>query len=175
MGTSVPLTVCASNERNLGAEIAIGSNRLSLNYQLTNVYWIVIIDRSDLSVKANFHFSNNADVPPELNPYLNNSQYILILATQVLGSNNLPTGAFYKFLMGEGSGLQLVRLEQIFEAFNCGSWGSMSYAFAAILGDPNTTGFESSTVQDSANFLTLQLQPFEVDGKTMYTLTTLTA
>ncbi len=173
MATSVPLTVQSSNSRNLTANIVIGKNGLSLPRDQWNLYWVVVLDRTDLSVKANFSFKENSEAPSQLKPFLNNTQYILILTTQMLGSNNLPVGAWHDFLLSEGASVQLFRLEQIFEAFNCGTWGNMGYSFVAVFGNDGGIGFESGNVQENVDFMTLSLVLLDIDGKKLYTPATL--
>ena len=173
MASPVPLTVQSSNSRNITANIVIGSNSLHLALNDWNLYWVVVVDRVDLSVKANFTFTENDQIPPQLNPFLQNTQYILIVTTQMLGSNNLPVGAWHEFLLDEGANVELFKLEQIFEAFNCGTWGNMGYSFVAVSGDDGGKGYESGNVLEIVDFLTLTLLPVEVDGKPMYTPTSI--
>ena len=171
MANPIPLTIQSSNESLLSSQITIGTNSLELVYNQPNLYWILVIDRTDGSVKENFTFSSNDTVPSQLDPYKGNTQYILVLATQQLSSPNLPTGDLYKYLLSEGAGPELKQLEQIFAAFNCGTWGMMAYAYVAIMGDDSTSGFEASAVSDNAAFLVLQLIPVTVNGQTLYSPT----
>lgn len=163
----VPLTIQSAIGGNLGSEIVIGSNDLQLTYDKHNLYWYVVIDRNTLEVKVNTTTSDNTDVPSELNPYLGNSDHILILTTQNLYSSNLPQGNLYKFLLNEGAGPQLKRAEQIYEALNCGSWGWFCYTYVAILCDESTDGFELLDIHHSS-IMTLSLMPFSIGGKTYY-------
>ncbi|WP_235297962.1 hypothetical protein [Portibacter marinus] len=165
---SIALTIQAPLVNNLGARIVIGKNQLYLDSSKINLYWMVVVDRTDLSVKANFTFSTNDKVPKELNPYLNNSQYILILTTQLLKSANLPVGDFYNYLIKEGADRELKRCEQIFAALNCGNWAYWAYSYVTIMGDDTTSGFELFGFTDST-IMTLQLQPVNISGKTYYT------
>ena len=175
MANNVPLTIQASKEAHLPSEIVIGNNRLSTRTTTPNLYWVLVLDRADCSVKVNVTFSENDAVPSQLQPYLGNTQYILVLATQMLASNNLPTGKWHDYLVSEGAGVELLRLEHIFAAFNCGTWGRMAYAYVAIMGDSTTDGFESATVQDYTAFLTIDLVPISFGGTTLYTPTSLQA
>lgn len=170
MASNVSLSILASNTgMNLNSRITFGTQKLISPYTNHNQYWIVVIDRYDLSVKANFHVSNNNSVPAQLGPFMGNTQYIMILTTQNLGSNNLPTGPFYDFLISEGAGVQLKRAEQIYEAFGCASFGNVAYTLVSILGDDGGPAFEGSNFVDHAYFTTLELVAVDIAGKTIYT------
>ncbi|MCB0668783.1 MAG: hypothetical protein KDC80_23325 [Saprospiraceae bacterium] len=166
MANPVPLTIQAAKAPDYGNTVVIGSNSLSLPYNQQNLYWIIILDPADLSVKANFTFSDNSSVPSQLNPYLN-GQYIMILSSQALNSTNLPQGAFYQFLVKEGADYALRRIEQIYEALNCGTWGTVAYTLVAVLGSDNTS-YEYETVIEPVLLATLQLMPVTIGGKTTY-------
>jgi hypothetical protein len=169
MANNVPLTIQTVLDGNLSSQVVIGSNTVSCKYGLRNVYWCLVIDRSDLSVKENFTFSTNNVVPAQLKPYIGNSNYVLILTTQYLTSANLPQGAFYDYLTQEGAGTQLNRAEQIYETLSCGTWGWFSYAYVAIMGDPTTNGFEFLDMYHNAMVSTLYFFPTDIGGKTIYT------
>lgn len=169
MANNVPLTIQTPMSGNLASRIVIGSNQLAIDQNLRNVYWFVILDRSDLSVKANFTTTTNNAVPSQLSPYLNDSKYIMILTTQNLGTGHLPQGALYDFLINEGANRQLNRAEQIFEALNCGNWGWINYVYVAVLGDTSTSGFEYLDLYNSAILTTLHFFPVTIGGQTLYT------
>ncbi|NOT50045.1 MAG: hypothetical protein HOP10_02065 [Chitinophagaceae bacterium] len=171
MASNVPLTIQTGVTQNYGSYIVIGSNALALNYQLQNIYWAVVVDRSNLNVVQNFTFTDNQNVPSQLTPYIGNPQYILILTTQNLSSTNLPAGNFYQLLVKEGAGVQLQRLEQIYEALSCGTWGWMGYTLVAVL--DNSTSYESAEFYDNAFVTTLQLIPVQVGSGVLYTPATL--
>jgi hypothetical protein len=172
MATNVPLTIQTIQNVNNSSQIVIGSNSLICE-QKQNVYWFVVVDRSDLSVKANFTTSTNNAVPSQLTPYLNNTQYVMIVTTQGLTTANLPTGPLYEFFIKEGAGSVLNRAEQIYETLGCGSWGWLNYAYATILGDANSDGFEFMGLYEPTMVTTLTFMPTTVNGATIYTPTTL--
>ena len=163
----VPLTIQTPLHDGYSAYIVIGSEELYEGPTKSNLYWIVVVNNNNLKVEANFTFSNNAEVPSELSPYLNDPTYTMILSTVRLNSNNLPQGAFHAFLVSEGAGRELARMEQIFEAFNCGTWGVMSYNFVAVLGS-NPVGYEFFNLMDPVLISTLQFEAVEVENKTTY-------
>ncbi len=168
MSNPVPLTIQTPLNKGYSAYIVIGNQELYIAPDKSNLYWMVILNNSDLKVEANFTFSDNSKVPPELSPYLNNPDYIMILSTVRLHSDNLPQSAFHAFLVSEGAGRQLNRAEQIFEAFNCGTWGVMSYALVAVLG-ADSTGYEFFNLMDPVLISTLQFEAITINGKTTYT------
>lgn len=171
MASNVPLTIQTGIAQNYGSNIVFGSQNLSLNYTLQNVYWAVVVDRTNLNVLLNFTFTDNQSVPSQLTPYLNNPQYILILTTQNLSSVNLPAGALYQMLIKEGAGSQLNRLEQIYEALSCGTWGWMGYSLVSVL--DNSASYESAEFYDNAFVTTLQFIPVQVGTGVLYTPATL--
>lgn len=169
MATNVPLTIQTTQNTNTDGVIVVGTNRLSLAYgTYSNVYWAVVLDRSDLSVKANFTFSDNSSVPSQLQPFLGNTQYVLILSTQGLTTTNLPQGALYSFLTGEGASTELNRIEQIYEALNCGTWGWVNYCFVGVLGSANTISYEFSTYEETL-LSTLYFFPVSFGNGVLYT------
>jgi hypothetical protein len=171
MASNVPLTIQTAGSLNLNGQIVIGQNQLTLDYMTSNCYWYVVIDRTNLNVVANFNTKDNSNVPSQLAPYQGNSQYIMILSTQGLGTMFLPQGALYNFLVSEGAGSQLNRAEQIFEALNCGYWGYLNYCFVTVLGQ-DTIGFENLDYS-SALVSTFSLVPVTVGSGVLYTPTAL--
>lgn len=157
--------------QNYGSNIVFGSNNLSIDYSLQNIYWAVVVDRTNLSIVQNFTFTDNQNVPSQLMPYLNNPQYILILTTQNLSSMNLPAGSLYQTLMKEGAGPELQKLEQIYEALSCGTWGWMGYTLVSVL--DNSVNYEFSDIYQNAFVSTLQLIPVQVGTGVLYTPATL--
>ena len=172
---NLPLSVQSINRQSTWSnQVAIGVNGANLNVRvqddsLRNAYWFVVVDRQTLKAVANFTTQDNSNVPAQLGPYLGNTEYLLIVSTQNLGSAYLPQGALYNFLVSEGAGSQLARLEQVYASFNCGTWGFMAYSFIAVLGNDGGDSFEASTIQDSALLQTVELAPIDVNGKVYYT------
>jgi hypothetical protein len=168
MASNVPLTIQCCVYSNYGNIVSIGSNYLQLGYGTPNLYWAIVVDRTDLTVVANFTFSNNANVPPQLAPYQNNAQYMLILSTMQVSSTNLPVGNLYSFLVNNGAGKELQRIEQIYAALNCGTWGNLGYVLVTIL-DNTPAGIDYSSYYDQAFVATLELVPAQVGSGVLYT------
>lgn len=137
------------------------------NGTLVNVYWALVIDRTSLKVVENFTFTDNAGIPPQLTQYTNNSNYLLMLTTSRLQSNNLPVGNFYNFLVGLGAGSELFKLEQIYNTLSCGTWGNMGYALVAVL--DGSVGIEFSDYLNTLVAFTLQLTPVSFGTSVLYT------
>lgn len=171
--TTVPLTIYGSHSQSFRAgKLAIGKNVIEQS-PTQGGYWIVVIDRSSLAVVYNkMHSSPNT--APDLGN-LNNTDHILVVASLSVGLNHQPQGEFFKFLDLNGAGRQLRHIEQIATQFNCGSLGTFGYALVGLLGNLNQPGFELSAIGSlegvaaAGPFLTVQLMPITIGGKTVYT------
>ena len=176
MSSIVPLTISASTTKSQSpSRIGIGKNNFFTITPPPNavdpLYWILIVDRSTLQVKENFTFSDNAAIPAKLSVYLGHSQYLMIFTTYQMFLGNFPTGKLYKFLMTEGAGLELKRAEQIAETINCSAAILSNYTLVSVLGNDGGESFEEFMLYTESNLLvtTLQLIPFSLGGKTLYT------
>jgi hypothetical protein len=167
MAANVPLTIQGCVYNNYGNVVSIGSNYLQLGYSTPNLYWAIVVDRTNLNVVQNFTFSDNSDVPAQLLPYQNNSQYMLILSTMQLSSINLPVGNLYQFLTSQGAGAGLQKIEQIYAALNCGTWGNLGYILVTVF--DSSAGFDYSAYNQDAFISTLQLIPVQVGSGLLYT------
>lgn len=163
---NVPLTIQCCLYNNYGNVVSIGSNNLVLGYTTPNLYWAVVVDRTNLNVVANFTFSDNSDVPSQLAPY-SNSGYILVLSTMQLLCTNLPVGNFYNFLVSIGAGKELQRVEQIFGSLNCGTWANLGYVLVTVMDE--TQGYDYSSYDQNAFLSTLELMPIQVGTGELYT------
>ena len=170
MADNVPLSVASTlHTGSYFAQVAIGNDRYSTDKQ---GYWFLVVDRSTLKVVENINQTSNT-TPPTLSH--NTADYILIVATAGLGLNQTPQGDFFKFIDLNGGGRELRRVEQIGRQFNCGHFGGFGYTMAGILGNQNQPGFELSQISGSGSgpFLALTLIATTVNGKTIYTPTSL--
>ena len=163
---TVPLTVQCCLYGNLDSIFAIGTNLYSQSYQQNNLYWILVVDRTNLAVVQNFTFSDNADVPTVLNQYVNNPQYMMMMTTLQLLSSNLPTGNFYNFLVSIGAGIELRKLEQLYGSLNCGNWACLGYTLVTVF--DTTGGIEFSSYQDNMVNI-MSLLPVQVGSGVLYT------
>lgn len=168
---NVPLTVCSNTNNNFFfAQIGIGKNGLSQQQQSGGgYYWFVVINRQTLAVEYN-QIQTQPNVVPNIGN-LNDVNHILIVATMGVGLNNPPQGALFQFLDVNGGGMELRRIEQVANQFNCGSLGTFGYALVSVLGNLNLPGFEVSKIGGGSvgPILTIQLMPTTVNGVTSYT------
>lgn len=169
MASNVPLTlqVTTSPQNGLSNLVVIGKNYLTVPGNLYNVYWALVIDRTNLNVVQNFTFSNNNTVPSQLTPYMNNPQYMLILTSQGLVTANIPAGNFYSFLQQLGSGPALQSIEQLFAALNCGYWVNLTYSMISVF--DSSDAIEFSEYGGTTFVYTLQLVPVQVGTGVLYT------
>ena len=104
---------------------------------LDDSYWICIINAKNPRVMVkDFHIpgSQNSTVPAGIDTYMNDPEYIFVVATQTLSTLHVPQGAFFDFLTKYGAGRALQELEQLNVVFGCGSFGNVSYALAGQCG-----------------------------------------
>jgi hypothetical protein len=93
--------------------------------------------------------------------------YVMSYCTRL---DHLPTGAMYTFLKDAGARAGLDRLIQIGTQLGTGRISSGTYVLAATLDTGDGSGIETATTDYGTTITTvLTLQPFEVDGKAMYT------
>jgi hypothetical protein len=172
MASNVPLTIQTvvwNGAFSNNSYLVMGKNGYNPpgGVTLVNVYWALVVDRSNLNVVENFTFTDNQNVPTQLNPYLSNSNYMLILTTSRLQSNNLPAGNLYQFLMGMGAGSALLSLEQIYATLSCGTWGNMAYTLVSVL--DGSGGIEFSDYNFNIVAYPIQLMPVTVGTTVLYT------
>lgn len=167
---SVPLSILSSRDTSYHwAKIGIGKNILSQSNPPQRAFWIVVIERATLTVVYN-QLQLQSNVAPNLGSF-NTPDYILCVATMGLGLDMTPSGAFFQFLDANGAGRALRRVEQLATQFGCGSLGTYAYALCSVLGNLDQPGFEACNVEGTASgpYLTVQLMPIQVQGKTVYT------
>lgn len=172
MATIVPLsiqTVVTNGPFSDNSSLVLGSKWYYPpgGQTLVNVYWMLVVDRTNLNVVENFTFTNNQLVPSQLTPYLNNSDYMMILTTSRLQSDNLPVGNFYDFLMSVGAGDALNTIEQIYATLSCGTFGNMAYTLVADL--DGSVGIEFSDYNFDIVPYLFQLIPIDFGSSTLYT------
>ncbi len=170
---NIPLTVLATNGNGKRPHMAIGLYDQP-DYNLIdfpgtgNEYWMVILDRSNLKVVENFSFIDGSTIPPKMNSYLDNSEYLYVLTTANQLSASVPTGSFYKWLISEGAGLGLRRVERAISALNCSGYLFFSYTLIGIFGSGDSGSLEYANLVDPTLFSPVELMPTTIDGKTIY-------
>jgi len=171
-GTNVPVTVMSRFAPQTAAYTAlvIGTNRPNF-YNLnkdpdTSFWWLVVVDLTNLNVVANA-LSDGVHVPPDVQPYLNNSRYFVFCIGNCLQGWQIPYGDFYSFLQQVGSGQQLARLEQVYHQLSSGIIHYYSYLLATTMDATTYPGFELLSFTN-ATVLAMQFMPVTVGGQTTY-------
>ena len=93
-------------------------------------YWIVFLDAKNPRVKVKEFVvpgNNHTGIPPGVDTYMNDPDYIFTIATQNLSTLHVPQGDFYDFFVKYGAGRGLQRLEQISTVLSCGTYSHMAY------------------------------------------------
>ena len=175
MGTAtnfIPMTLKApATPGSCVIVIDSGANRRAYgpNPPTPNALWFTVYDRKTLAKVYDVSQTNADTVPSGLSDYLN-SNYILAVVSNLLGTDNVPQGNLYAMLNANGAGSQLARLEQINLQLSCGELGHVAYVLLTVPGTGNP-GFEESalnTVQGA--IMTAQLLPTVLpDKSTIYT------
>ena len=136
--------------------IGVGSNRTAL--APTNApddsYWICIINAKNPRVMVKdwiIKGSDNSKVPPGIDTYMNDPEYIFVVATKTLSTLHVPQGAFFDFLTKYGAGPELQKLEQLNVVYGCGNYGNVSYALTGQCGPrgggkPNPPSYEKGSI-----------------------------
>jgi len=135
-------------------------------------YWIVILNAKNPREKVKEFMvpgANNSTVPPGIDTYMNDPDYIFAVATQFLSVLHVPQGPFYDFLVKYGAGRELQRLEQIYSVFGCGSFGRFGYVLTGqcgprVPGQPAPISYENGSSSVDAAMLLMSLMPMPNGG-----------
>jgi hypothetical protein len=120
-------------------DIDVGRNRTGLAPATAqdDSYWICIIDAKNPRVKVKdwtIPGAQNSTVPAGIDTYMNDPEYIFVVATQTLSTLHVPQGAFFDFLTKYGASRELQKLEQLNVVLGCGSYSNVSYALTGQCG-----------------------------------------
>lgn len=170
-GTNVPLTVLGSLNYP-DAAVGIGGNYIQPTGPAAQAYWYLVVDLSSLDVLVNEVSNDYNSVPADVQKYIGLPATMLVFVTVQLTMDRLPQGTLFSALKEAGAGRQLDRIEQFNEQMGTGTLASVAYILVTTLADDDLPGFEESSTS-TIPFLTLQLLPVTVDGKTTYTPITL--
>jgi hypothetical protein len=140
-----------------------------------NSYWFVAINRYTLKADYNVVQTSNDAKPQGIDPF-DTTDYMLVAATYGVNTDNLPQGPLYEFLVDNGAGRELRRLEQISNALSCGSLSNMAYALVGVLGPGPSAlpGIEASSILQANNagaILTSTLIATQVGARVIYSPT----
>ncbi len=154
--------------------IGQGSNATSMRPQnpQDDSYWIVIINAKNPREKVKEWIvpgNNNSTVPPGIDTYMNDPDYIFAVATQYLSTLHVPQGAFYDYLVQYGAGRELQRLEQVNTVLSCGSYSRMSYILTGQCGPRGPKiippiSYEIGSITNSPALLLMSLMPMPNGG-----------
>jgi hypothetical protein len=127
---------------------------------LDDSYWICIINAKNPRVMVKDFVipgSQNSTVPAGIDTYMNDPEYIFVLATQTLSTLHVPQGAFFDFLTKYGASRELQKLEQLNTVLGCGSYGHVSYALTGQCGPrgPGNISYEKGSIY--SNFSALMM------------------
>ncbi|MBZ0114969.1 MAG: hypothetical protein K8J08_21085 [Thermoanaerobaculia bacterium] len=174
----IPMTVVAPLASNYSIVVSIAGKWIPTPKGEANSYWILVIDRSSLETKYNVLWTDPDKAPP-IPSDLDDPQYMLVVLTWALKTPNVPSGAFYDFLVDNGAGAGLKTIVQANTQIGCGTFVAVAYALVGQLGKGRPTsylGIEGSIVigESAGLFLPLELVPAEIDGTVTYTPSRLT-
>ena len=127
-------------------------------------YWIVILSAKNpkqMVMEWVVPKQNHSTVPPGLDAYMSNPEYIFAVVTDCVGSNQVPQGAFYDFLVKYGASRELQRLEQVNVLSISGSYSKVTYILTGQCG-PRTSvplpSYEAGAVYNTPAILLLSLE-----------------
>ena len=107
---AIPMPVAATLQSNYQLGIWIGLRPNVQNFAPPSVtgnqVWLSVYDRTTLKQVFNYASTDSSTLPSGISQY-NNSQFILVCSTIALGTDNLPQGDLYNFLMASGAGSPL--------------------------------------------------------------------
>ena len=140
-------------------------------------YWFCIINAMNPREKVKdwvLPGTSNSTVPPGIDTYMNNPNYLFAVATQYLSTLHVPQGALYDFLAKYGAGRKLQQLEQINAVLSCGSYGHMSYVLTGQCGprkpgEPAPASYETSAYHGEQAMLMMSLMP-QMNGAPPYSV-----
>ncbi len=126
-------------------------------------YWIAFLNAKNPREKVKEWVvpgQNNSAVPPGIDTYMNDPDYIFVVATQFLSTLHVPQGPFYDFLTKYGASRALQRLEQMSTVLSCGTYSRMAYILTGQAGPrgpklPPLSTYEMSSTSTSVPALML--------------------
>jgi hypothetical protein len=136
-------------------------------------YWFVFLDAKNPRVKVKEFVvpgNNHTAIPPGVDTYMNDPDYIFAIATQNLSTLHVPQGDFYDFFVKYGASRALQRLEQISTVLSCGTYSHMAYILTGQGGPrdpklPPPISYElSSTSSSSPALMLMSLMPMPNGG-----------
>ena len=109
----IPITVAAPLKESYAIKTVIGGNpdreSFSPNNIVPNSYWFLAINRYTFNAEYNQVQTSNDAAPQGIQPY-DSADCMLVVATYALGTDHLPQGPLYEFLIDNGANRQLRQL-----------------------------------------------------------------
>jgi hypothetical protein len=130
-------------------------------------YWICILNAKNPREKVKDWVvpgTSNSTVPPGIETYMNDPDYLFAVATQYLSTLHVPQGPFYDFLTKFGAGRELQKLEQLNTVLSCGSYSRMSYVLTGQCGPrdpkkPSPPSYEMGSYTNQPVLMMMSLMP----------------
>ena len=133
-------------------------------------YWFVILSEKNPREKVKEWVvpgQNNSTVPSGIDTYMNDDDYFFAVATQFLGTANVPQGDLYNFLAKYGASRELQKLEQLYATLGYGTYGRVSYVLTGPCG-PRTPvpppSYEAAAYTGNPALLMMSLQSMPNGG-----------
>jgi hypothetical protein len=126
---SIQPSVYTSNKPSVAIDVGRNKTWFAPANALDDSYWICIIDAKNPRVMV-----KDFVVPAGIDTYMNDPEYIFVVATQTLSTLHVPQGAFFDFLTKYGASRELQKLEQLNVVYGCGNYGHVSYALTGQCG-----------------------------------------
>jgi hypothetical protein len=162
-------TIQSSLYSNTVPSLTIGYGDGATYMQPTNPqddsYWICIINARNPREKVKDWVvpgSSNSTVPPGIETYMNDPDYLFAITTQYLSTANVPQGPFYDFFAEFGAGRELQKLEQLNTVIGCGAYGFISYILTGQCGPrdskmPSPPSYEVGSYLDNSVLMMMSL------------------
>jgi hypothetical protein len=140
------------------------ATRITAAHPQLGSYWIVILSAKNpkqMVMEWVVPAQNHSTVPPGLDAYMSNPDYIFAVVTYNVGSYEVPQGAFYDFLVKYGASRELQKLEQVNVLSISGSYSKVTYILTGQCG-PRTSvplpSYEAAAVYNTPAILLLSLE-----------------
>ncbi|HEX8164940.1 MAG TPA: hypothetical protein VF601_04035 [Beijerinckiaceae bacterium] len=174
-------TVQSTPWQNNAPSVTVGIGRDSTGMRPANPqddsYWFCIINAKNPREKVKdwvLPGNSNSTVPAGIDTYMNNPDYLFVVATQFLSTLHVPQGALYDFLAKYGAGRELQKLEQVNAVLGCGGYGRVGYVLTGQCGprkpgEPAPPSYEVGSFFGHQAMLLMSLMP-QANGAPPYSI-----
>ncbi len=153
----VPFTVVSNT-------IGIGTNRYNIRDVMPGAYdyfWLVVVDRTSLTVVANAVTEDCSVVPSAVMKYDGNPKYILIVTSYNMNTTSQPMGELDTFIRNNGAGRKYNALQQVATTVKRINDTSYNYLMASVMGE-KSMAIEAFSIGNAT--LCLPMNLISVDG-----------